>query len=407
MTAGEIRETSAESGVVAAPLSRRAARQRATQPIASPAVDLSPMPATSGAAQRADAPAVPVPDVPVEAILAESVVVVTSQTGPVDVLSAVEEPVVAAATPGDAARIPAALVVDEDLFTAASQTFRSQTAAAPAAESEAAPVADAAEEHVAPRRVRRSKARKLAAVGATIGVMGIAGLLAVSMTLPAEAVAAAQGAQATSAMSLVATGTDVPGAGASEEEIQAFVASSDVADPNLERSDDYSTVSLIDVAAEEGIQYSDSLYTNDPEAAIQWPFKVGVAMSSGYGPRWGRLHAGIDLVPGNGAPIQSIADGTVRIATESGGGYGVTAYVDHVIDGKVVTSHYSHMQYGSLRVKAGDKIKVGDIIGLVGNTGHSYGAHLHFEIIVNGSTIDPLPWMQENAGRYDGVSPVS
>ncbi|HWV48597.1 MAG TPA: M23 family metallopeptidase, partial [Microbacterium sp.] len=233
------------------------------------------------------------------------------------------------------------------------------------------------------------------------------GLLAVSMTLPAEAVAAAQGVQATSAMSLVATGTDVPGVGASEEEIQAFVASSDVADPNLERSDDYSTVSLIDVAAEEGIQYSDSLYTNDPEAAIQWPFKVGVAMSSGYGPRWGRLHAGIDLVPGNGAPIQSIADGTVRIATESGGGYGVTAYVDHVIDGKVVTSHYSHMQYGSLRVKAGDKIKVGDIIGLVGNTGHSYGAHLHFEIIVNGSTIDPLPWMQENAGRYDGVSPVS
>lgn len=354
----------------------------------------------------------PVPDVPVEAILAESVVIVTSQTAPVDVQAVSEEPVaepVAAETKADAPRIPVASVVDEDLFTAASQTFRSQTAAMPAVEIKPAPAEAEAEpaEHVAPRRVRRSKARKLAAVGATVGVMGIAGLLAVSMTLPAEAVAAAQGVQATSAMSLVATGTDVPGAGASEEEIQAFVASSDVADPNLERSDDYSTVSLIDVAAEEGIQYSDSLYTNDPEAAIQWPFKVGVAMSSGYGPRWGRLHAGIDLVPGNGAPIQSIADGTVRIATESGGGYGVTAYVDHVIDGKVVTSHYSHMQYGSLRVKAGDKIKVGDIIGLVGNTGHSYGAHLHFEIIVNGSTIDPLPWMQENAGRYDGVSPVS
>ena len=237
--------------------------------------------------------------------------------------------------------------------------------------------------------------------------MGLAGLLAVSMTLPAEAVAAAQGVQATSAMSLVAAGTDVPGAAASDEEIQAFVASSDVVDPNLQRNEVYSAASLVDLAAEEGIQYSDSLYTNDPEAAIQWPFVVGVAMSSGYGPRYGRLHAGIDLVPGSGAPIQSIADGTVRIATESGGAYGVTAYVDHIIDGEVVTSHYAHMQYGSLRVKTGDKVKVGDIIGLVGNTGRSYGAHLHFEIIINGSTVNPLPWMQENAGRYDGVSPVS
>ncbi len=368
------------------------------------------MPATNGAAQRPEAPAIPRPEVPVEAILAASVVIVTSQTGPIDVPAAVEEVEVAAQATADAPRIPLAPAADGDLFTAASQTFRSQATAAPAgaapsAASEAAPAETT--EHVAPRRVRRSRARKLVAAGATLGVMGIAGLLAVSMTLPAEAVAAAQGAQVTSAMSLVATGTDVPGADASDEEIQAFVASSDVADPNLERSEDYSTVSLIDVAAEEGIQYSDALYTNDPEAAIQWPFKVGVAMSSGYGPRWGRLHAGIDLVPGDGAPIQAIADGTVRIATESGGGYGVTAYVDHVIDGKVVTSHYSHMQYGSLRVKAGEKIKVGDIIGLVGNTGHSYGAHLHFEIIVNGSTIDPLPWMRENAGRYDGVTPVS
>lgn len=155
------------------------------------------------------------------------------------------------------------------------------------------------------------------------------------------------------------------------------------------------------MAAEEGIKFSESLYTNDPEAAIQWPFKVGVAMSSPYGQRWGRLHAGIDLVPGEGAPIQAIADGTVRIATESGGAYGVTIYIDHVIDGQVVTSHYAHMQQGSMQVKAGDKVTVGQVIGRVGNTGRSYGAHLHLEIIINGSTVDPLPWMQRNAGRYD------
>ncbi|BDZ39361.1 M23 family metallopeptidase [Microbacterium suwonense] len=185
-----------------------------------------------------------------------------------------------------------------------------------------------------------------------------------------------------------------------EDEIQAFVASAGVEDEAIVRDADYSTVSLLDIAAEEHIRFSDSLYTNDPDAAIQWPFMVGVAMSSPYGMRNGRMHAGIDLVPGAGATIQAIADGTVRIATESGGGYGVTVYVDHIIDGQVVTSHYSHMQHGSIAVKVGQKVKVGDTIGKVGNTGRSYGAHLHFEIIINGSTVDPLVWMRKNAGRY-------
>ncbi|UYO96388.1 peptidoglycan DD-metalloendopeptidase family protein [Microbacterium sp. M28] len=418
VTAGEVRVASA-SVDAAAPLSRRAARLRSTQPVATQSaaenenstIDLSPMPAASGRMSRGQAADAAPSDVAVDEILADSVVVVTSQTGPVDLPESVEpapDPV-SAESPADPTPSTAESVTDEDLFTAASQTFRAQPSASfvatPAAETVSEP-ADA-EAHVAPRRVRRLKGRRFVAAGATVGVMGLAGLLAVSMTLPAEAVAAAQGVQATSAMSLVAAGTDVPGAAASDEEIQAFVASSDVVDPNLQRNEVYSAASLVDLAAEEGIQYSDSLYTNDPEAAIQWPFVVGVAMSSGYGPRYGRLHAGIDLVPGSGAPIQSIADGTVRIATESGGAYGVTAYVDHIIDGEVVTSHYAHMQYGSLRVKTGDKVKVGDIIGLVGNTGRSYGAHLHFEIIINGSTVNPLPWMQENAGRYDGVSPVS
>jgi len=251
--------------------------------------------------------------------------------------------------------------------------------------------------HAAPRRHRVTK--RLVAAGASLGVMTVAGFMAVSMTLPASAVAAARGGAAPVA-SLVAADAEKSSTKLPDDEIQAFVASAGVQDEVLTRSDEYSTVSLIDVAAEENIRYSDSLYTNDPEAAIQWPFMVGVAMSSPYGMRNGRMHAGIDLVPGAGATIQAIADGTVRIATESGGAYGVTVYVDHVIDGKVVTSHYSHMQHGSIAVKVGQKIKVGDTIGKVGNTGRSYGAHLHFEIIINGSTVNPLDWMRKNAGRY-------
>lgn len=249
--------------------------------------------------------------------------------------------------------------------------------------------------HLAPRR---RVVRRLAAAGASLGVMGVAGLIAVSMTLPASAVAAVQKNGSTPTASLVAA--ESPTAKVDDGEIQAFVASAGVEDEALVRDADYSTVSLRDIAAEEHIRFSDSLYTNDPDAAIQWPFRVGVAMSSPYGMRNGRMHAGIDLVPGAGATIQAIADGTVRIATESGGGYGVTVYVDHIIDGQVVTSHYSHMQHGSIAVKVGQKVKVGDTIGKVGNTGRSYGAHLHFEIIINGSTVDPLVWMRKNAGRY-------
>lgn len=300
---------------------------------------------------------------------------------------------------------PVAAPVDADAFAAASMAFGFRPVDdQPRVDGSVddVPVADepvsagVVASHLAPRRPRVSR---FVAAGASLGIMGVAGLIAVSMTLPVSAVAAAQGG---ASASLVAGATAAASSDKVDEgEIQAFVAPADVQGESLARSDSYSTISLAQVAAEEGIKFSESLYTNDPEAAIQWPFKVGVAMSSPYGQRWGRLHAGIDLVPGEGAPIQAIADGTVRIATESGGAYGVTIYIDHVIDGQVVTSHYAHMQHGSMQVKAGDKVKVGDVIGHVGNTGRSYGAHLHFEIIINGSTVDPLPWIQRNAGRYE------
>lgn len=311
------------------------------------------------------------------------------------------EPVIGVVKSSTDADADADADADVDTFVAASRAFRAVTGEQPAVTEPVLPVksalpAEATTVHVAPRKARSR--RKLVAAGATVSIMGIAGLLAVSMTLPAEAVAAAQGISVQSATSLVAASEGTASA-VSDDEIQAYVASSDVRNDAIQRAENFSTLSLGDLAAEQGIAYSNSVYTNDPTAAIQWPFVVGVGMTYGYGMRDGRLHEGLDLVPGNGAPAQAIADGTVRIATESGGNYGVTVYIDHVIDGVLITSHYSHMQYGSLRVAPGDKVKVGDIVGLVGNTGRSYGAHMHFELIVNDSTIDPLPWLQANAGR--------
>ncbi|WP_228479753.1 M23 family metallopeptidase [Microbacterium abyssi] len=390
----EVASPAAPADVPAAPLSRRALRerQRAVEPVAAPNADETE---TAEPEIAAD---------PVVVDMAKTVVAATEIV--------VETVAEAAAEPSSGKKVkpePAATESGADAFTAASRAFRA-VAGAPSVPQADTPIFEqklptaATAVHTAPRRSRVR--RKLVATGATVGIMGIAGLLAVSMTLPAEAVAAAQGVQPQTSMSLVA-GAKATESPVSDEEIQAYVASGDVQNDTMHRSESFSTASLIDLATEQGIKYSNAVYTNDPDASIQWPFVVGVAMSSGYGMRDTGMHEGIDLVPGAGAPVQAIADGTVRIATESGGNYGVTVYIDHVIDGKLITSHYSHMQYGSLQVSTGQTVKVGDVVGKVGNTGRSYGAHLHFELIVNGSTINPLPWLQSNAGRYDGVSPVS
>jgi murein DD-endopeptidase MepM/ murein hydrolase activator NlpD len=92
-----------------------------------------------------------------------------------------------------------------------------------------------------------------------------------------------------------------------------------------------------------------------------------------------------------------VADGTVRIATQAGGDYGVTVVVDHVIDGKLVSTRYAHMQYNSLRVTAGQTVSVGDVIGRVGSTGKATGPHLHFEVLLDGTThVDPMAWMESH-----------
>ena len=347
---------------------------------------------------------------PIIADVPASPVAPSDLTEVVEILEAaadVSEPEVAEtvdALLSQAESVPAPSAAPEgDAFERASRAFRNTGTIPTVSTSARLPKAEPADtassaQATAQAAFRRPRSiRKLVTVGATVGVMSLAGLLAVGMTLPAEAVAAVQGSGIASTSLVSAAAADAEGG--DTEEIQAFVAPSGVENESLARAGDFSTVSLVQVAAEQGINYSGELFTNDPDAAIQWPFLVGVGMSYGYGMRSGRLHEGIDFVPGNGAPIQAIADGTVRIATEQGGAFGVTVYIDHVIDGSVITSHYSHMQYGSLQVKAGDTVKVGDIVGKTGNTGRSYGAHLHFELIVNGTTIDPMPWLRENAGR--------
>ncbi|GAA1447170.1 M23 family metallopeptidase [Leifsonia poae] len=146
-------------------------------------------------------------------------------------------------------------------------------------------------------------------------------------------------------------------------------------------------------------------FTNNPRGAVQWPFAIGVPISDWYGPRVAPTegastnHPGIDFAPGVGVPIQIIADGVVReVVPSDNGGCGVNVTIDHMIGGALVASKYCHMMSGSVRVAVGQAVKVGDIVGLVGNTGISTGAHLHFEILLNGTEhTDPYVWLKANA----------
>lgn len=143
-------------------------------------------------------------------------------------------------------------------------------------------------------------------------------------------------------------------------------------------------------------------YSTSGTGSIRWPFPTAVPISSGFGDRVAPCrycssdHRGVDFTPGEGTPIFAIADGVVT-AAEFGGGYGQYAYIEHEINGQRTLSVYAHMRRDSSPLRVGEDIKVGDFIGLVGNTGTSTGAHLHFEIRINDEYVDPFAWLKENA----------
>ncbi|MGV8911473.1 MAG: M23 family metallopeptidase [Rhodoglobus sp.] len=144
-------------------------------------------------------------------------------------------------------------------------------------------------------------------------------------------------------------------------------------------------------------------FTNVSESPIQWPFLVGVPISSWFGYRscdgCPVFHKGIDINPGLGTPIQAIADGVVTELGANDADYGTNVVITHQIDGQTISSRYAHMIEGSSPLAVGDVVAVGDLVGQVGNTGISTGAHLHFEILLNGVTpTDPYVWLKEKIG---------
>lgn len=126
-----------------------------------------------------------------------------------------------------------------------------------------------------------------------------------------------------------------------------------------------------------------------------WPCPSCYTITSNYGYRYlelygyTRLHAGTDIGAQYGAEITAAAAGTVSIATHGSTGYGNYVMLSHA-DGSVTL--YGHMS--SLAVSVGQTVTQGQVIGYVGSTGNSTGPHLHFEVRINGSPVDPMQFFK-------------
>lgn len=147
-----------------------------------------------------------------------------------------------------------------------------------------------------------------------------------------------------------------------------------------------------DAAADRSSRDSDrggQATTLDQSAPDVWLLPLhNYRLTSPYGVRWGNLHAGVDLAAPEGTPFSASHAGTVKLASWYGG-LGNAIIIDHGDGTETIYGHAS-----KLLVRVGQKVQAGDVIGLVGNTGHAFGSHLHFEVHVNGEAKNPVPYLR-------------
>lgn len=118
------------------------------------------------------------------------------------------------------------------------------------------------------------------------------------------------------------------------------------------------------------------------------PLKTSYRQTSGFGPRWGRMHEGIDMAGAMGSPVYATADGTVvQAGLESD--YGKLIRIKHEFGMETRFAHLSEIS-----VTVGQKVSRGDRIGDMGNSGRSTGTHLHYELRANGSAVNPMTFIK-------------
>lgn len=118
------------------------------------------------------------------------------------------------------------------------------------------------------------------------------------------------------------------------------------------------------------------------------PVKASFRYTSGFGPRWGRMHSGTDFASSYGTPIYATADGTVTFAGWKNG-YGRIVIIQHAFG---LETRYAHQS--KIRVSVGQKVSRGERIGDMGNSGNSTGTHLHYEVRVGGTAVNPMTYIK-------------
>jgi murein DD-endopeptidase MepM/ murein hydrolase activator NlpD len=124
------------------------------------------------------------------------------------------------------------------------------------------------------------------------------------------------------------------------------------------------------------------------KAPFALPVKSAFRFTSGFGPRWGRMHAGTDFAAAHGTPIYSTADGVVIHAGWLSG-YGRLIKIQHEFG---IETRYAHLS--KISVNVGQRVSRGDRIGDMGNSGRSTGTHLHYEVRVGGQAVNPMTYIK-------------
>lgn len=118
------------------------------------------------------------------------------------------------------------------------------------------------------------------------------------------------------------------------------------------------------------------------------PVTESFRLTSNFGPRWGRKHEGLDMAGPVGTPVRAPGDGVVIFAGPAGS-YGNLIKIQHELG---VETRYAHLS--RVRVKTGQRVSQGELIGDMGNTGRSTGPHLHYEVRMNGGAVDPMRFIK-------------
>ena len=125
------------------------------------------------------------------------------------------------------------------------------------------------------------------------------------------------------------------------------------------------------------------------------PLRDAANFTSGFGvrsdPFRGRaaMHGGVDLAGPVGTPVYATADGIVARSEWNNGGYGNLVEISH---GQGIETRYGHLS--RLIARPGQRVRKGELVGLMGSTGRSTGSHLHYEVRIDGRAVNPIPFMQ-------------